>query len=229
MSEKLKFVAIEGGDGSGKKTQSKLLVDYLEEQGRPVLESSFPRYGKHSARTVEQYLRGEFGGVNEVAPELARAAYAIDRVAAMFDMNDFFEANPTGIIVSDRYVASNLAHQGTKIDDRKAREEFYADSLELEYGDLRLPKPDKNIVLLAPTDIAQQNVDTKATRSYTTATRDIHEADAGHLDKALRNYQEITDLYPEEFVAVWAIDKKTRLMRPIDDIQSEIREHIGVS
>lgn len=224
MTETLRFVAIEGGDGSGKKTQSRLLTDHFEEQGRPVMSLSFPRYGKHSARTIEKYLRGEFGGVNDVAPELASAPYALDRVAAVFDMQEFLEANPSGVIVADRYVASNLAHQGTKIDDQRAREQFYADSLELEYGDLRLPRPDKNIVLLVPSDIAQQNVDMKAARSYTTSKRDIHEADAGHLDKALRNYQEITELYPAEFIAIWAIDRKTRLMRPIDDIQAEIRE-----
>lgn len=228
MSETLRFIALEGGDGSGKKLHSALLHDRFEEQGRPVMSVSFPRYGKHSARTVERYLRGEFGEANDVPAELASAAFALDRVAAAFEMREFLDTNPAGIIIADRYVASNLAHQGTKIDDRRAREQFYADSLELEYGDLRLPRPDKNIVLLVPADIAQQNIDQKAARSYTTAKRDIHEADAGHLDKALRNYQELTELYPEEFTAIWAIDRKARLMRPIDDIQAEIREIFGV-
>lgn len=227
MSERLKFVAIEGGDGSGEKLQSNLLADHFREQGRPVMELSFPRYKKHSAYLIERYLNGEFGSINDVGPELASALFALDRAAAVPDIETFFETNPDGIAVSDRYVGSNLAHQAAKIDDRKARERFYADSLELEYGDLRLPKPDKNIILLVPSDIAQQNVDQKAARSYTTAKRDIHEADASHLDKTVRNYQEIAELYPEEFTALWAADRKTRLMRPIDDIQAEIRELLG--
>lgn len=227
MAEQLKFVAIEGGDGSGKGTQAELLTKYLQNTGRPVMGLSFPRYGEHSAKTVEQYLRGEFGPANTVAPQLASAAFTLDRVAAKYDIDDFFANQPTGIVIADRYVASNLAHQGTKIDSTAERERFYAESLQLEYGDLRLPRPDKNIILLVPADTAQQNVDKKAARSYTTAKRDVHEADADHLNKALRNYQEIAELYPTEFIALWAIDRKTRLMRPIDDIQAEIREIIG--
>jgi len=221
-------VAIEGGDGSGKGTQTNLLARYLQTQNVPIMPLTFPRYGEHSAKTVEKYLRGEFGAANSVAPELASAAFALDRVAAKYDMEDFLAANPKGMIVADRYVMSNLAHQGTKIDDPEDREQFYDDSMRLEYGDLRLPKPDINIGLLVPADIAQKNVDKKSARSYTIAKRDIHEADAGHLDKALRNYEELAEIYPDEFYAIWAIDKKTRTMRPVNDIQAEIRQIIGV-
>jgi thymidylate kinase len=79
-----------------------------------------------------------------------------------------------------------------------------------------------------PSDIAQQNVDKKdaAARSYTTKKRDIHEADANHLEKAKANYEELCMLFPDEFVAVNCMDSEGNL-RSIDDIQQEIRRISG--
>lgn len=218
----MRFIVLEGGDGSGKGTQAKLLVKHFENAGKAVMNLSFPRYGKHSAETAAKYLRGEFGEANAVPAELASLAYALDRASAKYDVEDFLHEHPDGIIICDRYVASNLAHQGVKIDDKEARKQFYANIMELEYGDLRLPKPDKNVILLVPANIAQQNVDKKAVRTYTKAKRDVHEADSDHLSKALRNYQEVAELYPDQFVVIWAVDKKTGHMRPIKDIHKDI-------
>ena len=44
-----RFIVIEGLDGSGKTTQSELLVNRLREQGKKVRALSFPRYGKKAA------------------------------------------------------------------------------------------------------------------------------------------------------------------------------------
>lgn len=223
-----KFFAIEGGDGSGKGTQTAVLKEALQAEGNDVLSLSFPRYGTRSARIVEQYLRGEFGEANAVAAELASAAFALDRVAAKPELEAWLAAHPQGVAIADRYVLSNIAHQGTKIikyDDRVA---FYRDMLQLEFDDLRLPRPDKNIILLVPADVAQQNVDKKAARSYTTEKRDIHERDADHLTLANRNYREIAELFPEFTRVIEAYDNDTGVMRPIDEIQAEIRHIFGV-
>ena len=223
-----RLFAIEGGDGAGKGTQTKALTGYLEQQGHDVLTMSFPRYGNPTASTVEMYLRGEFGPANSVAPELASAAFLLDRIGAAPDIANFFETHPEGIGVFDRYVASNAAHQAAKIPKLGDRIRFYQHTLEQEYEAFSLPKPKRSIVLLVPTDIAQSNVDSKGDRSYTTAKRDVHEADADHLNNTLRNYQELCELFPDEFTAIWAVDRTIHKMRPIDDIQAEIREVIGV-
>ncbi|MGE5298785.1 MAG: dTMP kinase [Acidobacteriota bacterium] len=228
MVSRGKFFAIEGGDGSGKGTQTAQLMKQLQSEGRDVLALTFPRYGHRSAKIVEQYLRGEFGAANDVAPQLASTAFALDRVAAKYDLEQWLAKHPDGIAISDRYVLSNLAHQGTKIIDTAERHAFYQDSLEIEFGDLRLPKPDKNIILLVPTDVAQANVDKKTARSYTTDKRDIHERDADHLTLANRNYREIAELYPDFAVAIEVYDYKNQRMRPIDDIKTEIRTIFGI-
>ncbi len=214
------FIAIEGGDGSGKGTQSKLLIEYLKEEGYDVYEADFPRYGEESTYYVERYLNGDYGGPNDVPADLGVLPYALDRFAAKGDIITHLE-KPNSIVVSNRYMASNLAHQGTKIADPDERRTFYERTKLTEYGILGIPKPDLNIVLLVPSHIAQANVDKKAARSYTTKKRDIHEADADHLEKAKANYQEICELYSGEFMAIDCMDEAGKL-RSIDEIHHQI-------
>ena len=227
MSQKGKFFVIEGGDGSGKGTQTARITEILRSEGKEVMSLSFPRYGQHSATTVEMYLRGEFGEANAVAPQLASAGFALDRVAAAPEMIEFLQ-DPNHILLADRYVFSNLAHQGTKLDDEADRSQFYRDSLQLEFGDLRLPRPDKNIILLLPSDVAQENVDKKSARSYTSAKRDIHEKDLSHLTKANRNYQELAKQFPVLATATWVYNFEAKRMRDIDAITHEIRQILEI-
>lgn len=221
MSE---FIAIEGGDGSGKGTQSELYREYASSVlGAQVLKLSFPRYGQPSAYYAEQYLNGVYGEADNVHPELGILPYALDRFAASPDIRAHLSL-PGGLVLTDRYMASNLAHQGAKIHDTDERRAFYERTMMTEYDIFGIPRPTKNIVLLMPTDLAQANVDKKdaATRSYTLRKRDIHEADAGHLDRAKANYEELCELYPEEYTAIKCTDD-TGAMRTIEDIQIEIR------
>lgn len=220
-----RFIAIEGGDGSGKGTQSKLLIEHLRESGYDVYEADFPRYGNPSAYYVERYLNGDYGGPNDVPADLGVLPYALDRFAAKNDLVSHLE-KPNSIVVSNRYMASNLAHQGTKLQTSDERHAFYERTKETEYDILGIPKPDLNIVLLVPSNIAQANVDKKEARGYTDKKRDIHEADADHLEKAKSNYEEICELYPDEFVAIQCVTD-TGTMRSIDDIQADIRTTIA--
>lgn len=215
------FIAIEGGDGSGKGTHTKLLVEYLKSIGYDVLETDFPRYGEDSAYYVEQYLNGNYGETNDVAPELGSLTYAIDRYAAKSGIVAHL-AKPNSVVISNRYVASNLAHQGAKISSIEARKIFYARTLKTEYDVLGVPEPEFNIVLIMPTHHMQANVDKKANRSYTQSKRDIHEADENHLEHAKQNYEELCELWPDKFIPIQCTDGSSN-MRPIDEIQSEIR------
>lgn len=222
------YIAIEGGDGSGKRTQVAELVRDLTELGFNVLATSYPQYGKPSAKYAERYLRGEYGSANEVHPDLAALTYVVDRANRdTLDMIWEHLSHPHNVVVSDRSPASNMAHQGTKFEKLADRQRFYKEIVELEYDVLREPRPDLNLVLRVPADIAQLNVDTKdaTARTYTTAKRDIHEADANHLTLALRGYNELCELLPDEFIPVEALDPNRR-MRPIDEVHREIMELI---
>lgn len=218
------FISLEGGDGSGKATQAERITDRLRAAGYNVLKLSFPRYGERSAEIVANYLNGQYSNGNDPHPDVASLPFAIDRYAAKDQIVQQLLGR-RDIVVTDRYVASNLAHQGAKIDDLTERRAFYKRISEIEFGILGLPQPDISFVLLVPSRVAQQNVDAKNTRSYTDKKRDIHEADADHLDKTRRNYQELTQLYPDQFTPILCMIDGDK-MRTIDDIHEDIWQNI---
>jgi len=222
------FIAIEGGDGSGKRTQAEIFYRYaVDELKKNVLKMSFPRYSEPSAFYAKQYLNGIYGSAEDVHPELGILPFALDRYAASPEIRQHL-ALPNSLVISDRFMASNLAHQGAKIADAGERKSFYEKTMHTEYEILNIPRPMKNIVLLVPTHIAQANIDRKdpATRTYTEQQRDIHEADASHLEMAKANYEELCRLYPDEFVSINCVDASGN-MRSVDSIQDEIRQLLG--
>lgn len=215
------FIVIEGGDGSGKATQALELETRALQKGYNVLCISFPNYESPSARFIVHYLNGKYGPARDVHPELASMLYAIDRYAVSEKIKDHL-LKPHALVIADRYVGSNLAHQGTKFTRKAERLTFYQDIFEVEYDVLNLPKPDLNIVLLVPSAVAQANVDHKPTRSYTTEKRDEHEKDAEHLRRANANYAELTELYPDDFVAISCMEPNSKKMRAVADISEDV-------
>ena len=55
----MKIITIEGLDGSGKGTQSKILKENLEKTGKKVALFSFPVYESYTGGKVKKYLTGE--------------------------------------------------------------------------------------------------------------------------------------------------------------------------
>ncbi|MFZ2126394.1 MAG: hypothetical protein WAV04_02680 [Candidatus Microsaccharimonas sp.] len=219
------FVAIEGGDGSGKGTQSKILAEYAKDTlKKNVLVISFPQHGEFSSYYADQYLNGAYGANDTIHPDLSSLPYALDRFAASDKIRKVLN-DPNGFVIADRYVASNLAHQGAKLPDEKERQEYYDRMMRTEYEVLGIPKPDINIILLVHPHVSQKNVDKKDARAYTTMKRDILEADANHLELAKANYEELTRLYPEAFKAIDCMEDR-ETMRSIESIQQDIRRLI---
>jgi dTMP kinase len=224
------LIAIEGGDGSGKATQTALTRSYAESLNVPVYTTSFPRYNKESAIYVEKLLNGAYGeDVNALPPEVAAVLFAVDRMAGTQEIDLWLNSNPTGVAILDRYRASNLAHQGAKIADKAIRIAFYEQLQSYETNVLGILSPDINIILNVPPKIAQQNVDTKdeSARTYTERTRDIHESDAEYLEKVKACYAELADLYPDQYIAIDCVNSSTGIMRTKDEIQMEIQSIIS--
>jgi dTMP kinase len=72
-----KIIAVEGIDGSGKNTQSRLLVENLKKQGFEVEFLGFPCYSEtFFGKEIGAYLNGDFGGLDDVHPKLASMLYA---------------------------------------------------------------------------------------------------------------------------------------------------------
>lgn len=194
------FFVIEGSDGSGKGTQFKLLVERLKAEGYDVATYDFPQYEKESSYYVREYLNGNYGTAEALGPYTPSLFYALDRFSAAQDIASDLAAGK--VVISNRFSGSNMAHQGTKFETREDRQAFFQWLDQLEFGMLQIPKPDQNIVLLVPAETAQQLVDQKAARSYTEKKRDIHEADLGHLKRAVEVYEQLCETFPENFNAI---------------------------
>lgn len=184
--KKGKFFVIDGTDGSGKATQTKLLADRLEKSGHKVKTIDFPQYENNFfGKMAGRYLSGEFGTSSEVSPYLASILYAGDRFESKEQIKKWLSKG--FIVIADRYASSNQIHQGGKITDPQKREKFLAWLEELEYEIFKIPRPDVIIYLDMPLEISQKLLKEKTAQKkkvYLRGKKDIHENDLKHLADA---------------------------------------------
>ncbi len=191
------FIAIEGTDGSGKGTQFAKLVERLKSEGYDVATFDFPQYEQDSSFFVKEYLNGKYGTAEEVGPYTGSLFYALDRYQAS---NEIKQAISEGkVVIANRFTGSNMAHQGTKFKHVEERRGFFIWLDNLEFEMLKIPRPDRSIVLRVPAEIAQKLVDQKEKRNYTDKKRDLHEADIDHMKQAVEVYDDLCQLFPRDF------------------------------
>lgn len=216
-----KMIVIDGGDGSGKATQLKLLAEKLSAMGYQIEIIDFPQYGQKSAGMVEEYLNGRYGTADEVGPYGASIFYAIDRYDASFKIREWLKEGK--IVLSNRYVASNMAHQGGKIKNDIERQIYFKWLHELEYDIFCIPRPDINIILHVNAEVGQKLVDKKGHRDYVGGEkRDIHESDINHLKSAVDVYTEIAQTF-DDFVMVECM--KDGQIMSVEEIHGMILEN----
>jgi dTMP kinase len=183
------LIALEGIDGSGKGTQAAVLHQRLNAAGIRTTLLSFPRYAETAfGRQIGRFLNGEFGTLDQVSPWLAALLFAGDR----FESKSIIETSlaENSIVLCDRYVASNIAHQAAKLRGG-ARQELVNWIDHLEYALYLLPRPRLTIWLDVPVPYAQRLIATKSKRSYTEKSADLQEADPEYLQHVREVYAEL--------------------------------------
>ncbi len=225
-----KFIVIEGTDGSGKATQTKLLIEKLKKEGYKVKKIDFPQYGLKSAGLVEEYLNGKYGSSTEVGPYRASIFYACDRYDASFKIKKWIEEGFT--VVADRYISSNAAHQGGKIKNKEERDKYLKWLYELEYGVFEIPKPDITFVLKTSAEFSY-NLSSKTVDKEKKAKkllylgdkkRDIHEEDKQHLENSLNVYLELSESDPDDFIVIDCV--KDGKMLSIEEVSKKLQNYL---
>ncbi len=212
-----KLIVFEGIDGSGKSTQANLLIDTLKRGGQNVAQIDFPQYRQKSAGLIEEYLNGEYGTSKEVGPYRAAILFACDRYDASFKVKEWL--NQGKIVISDRYMASNIGHQAGKISSLKERKKFIKWVYDLEYNIFEIPKPDLYFFLKVPPTIAYQlsgdikdPEKRKKKRIYLgKEIRDIHEKDICHLEDSFDSYMLATTEFTQDFKTIECLDNNELL------------------
>lgn len=203
------LIAIDGLDGTGKATQVAMLKDYL--LGKPGWEDGvqfttidFPRYGKDSCIMVEKNLKGDFGDKPEdVDPYTASSFYAIDRSLSFKNeqWGDIYRCG--GMIISDRYTASNIIHQASKfkyedmtdpycILKSEEYKRFVKWLFETEYNNMGIPQPDL-MIFLQLSETANEAM--LRSRKESAVDGDIYERNKEYLNKC-RNILNAMNLDP---------------------------------
>jgi dTMP kinase len=175
----MKFIVIEGLDGSGKSTQLKLVEDYFKEKNIKSRFLHFPRpEAPFFGELISRFLRGELGAIDKVDPYVVALLYAGDRQDAASMIRQWLREGYA--VIADRYLYSNIAFQCAKLKRFEEKVKLAAWIKELEYEHFDIPVPDLNLFLKVPFSFTESSLMERRTgsdRDYLNGRADIHESD----------------------------------------------------
>lgn len=197
------FITFEGGDGSGKSTQSTLLIDWLTSLGRTVIVAREPG-GTDLGLELREIVLHRRG---HIAPRAEALLYAADRAH-----NIATHVRPAlergDIVIQDRYLDSSVAYQGAGrvLDPVEIRDL----SLWATEGLL----PDLTILLDLDESIGRERLDEARTK-YDRLEAELHDFHA----RVRAAYLELAAAEPARFLVLSATDS-------IEDIATVIRARV---
>ena len=217
------LIVLEGLDGAGKSTQVARLKEYLLARCGGLEYIHFPRYDAPVyGELIGTFLRGGFGDIDAVHPQLVALLYAEDRHGAAPQLQ---KALASGYpVLLDRYVYSNIAYQCAKMQDPEERETLREWILNTEFGAFDLPRPDLNLFLDVPLSFVESKLGAHrqgADRGYLEGGSDIHEASIAFQKRVRDVYVRQASLDPK-FIRIDCADAAGAMLPP-DDIFARIR------
>lgn len=217
-----RLIDIEGIDGSGKGTQAKRLEETLTQEGLSACVISFPRYSQTLfGQIAGEFLNGRFGSLEQVHPLLAAILFAGDRAESRSHLQQALATHD--VVILDRYVPSNIAHQAAKRTGAE-REQLITRIERIEHAVFELPQPDLTFLIDMPVGTAQQFIARKAARDYTAKAADLQEADAAYLEAVREVYLQLAAARPNWHIVPGV---ENGAPRTVDDVATEIRGRVG--
>lgn len=217
-----KIIVIEGTDSSGKETQTKLLYERIKKIYTKTVKISFPNYNSPACEPVKMYLAGKFGDdANQINPYPVSTMYAIDRYASFKQEWEKFYRDDY-IIVTDRYVTSNMIHQASKIVNEKEKIEYLKWLEDLEYEKIEIPRPDRVFFLKMPIEKSKILMAERKNKITGEKKKDIHELNEDYLKKSYDNACFLSRKY------IWTEIEcvKNDEVRKIEEINDEIFDKV---
>jgi len=222
---KSKFVVLEGLDGTGKSTQIKLLQKYLDKTSVPNYFVHFPRTDHESpvfGTMVARFLRGDYGPLELVHPELVALIYAGDRFNASESLKKKLKSGFH--VIADRYVFSNVGFQCAKLQDNEERKELMQKIFHMEYDYFKIPRPDLSVFLHVPIEFVQQQLHAQRDgdeRNYLQGKADIHEKSMDFQKAVEEVYLEACQMMPDHLFYLSCMNEQGLMMTP-DEIHLQL-------
>ena len=217
------LIVLEGLDGAGKSTQVRKLREYLGQKCPKLEYIHFPRYeAPIYGGLISRFLRGEFGPIDQVHPQLVALLFAEDRHGAAPEIKQALADGAT--VLLDRYVYSNIAYQCAKLPDANEAETLREWILNTEFGEFDEPRPDLNIFLNVPIGFVEKNIQSErkgADRAYLHHAQDIHEADIEFQKRVRAMY--LRQVEVDKGLQVVDCSDEAGEMLPPDDIFAKIK------
>ena len=214
-----KIIVIEGTDCSGKETQSKLLKEYLENNNVKVSTFSYPQYNTPTGKIIAGPLLGKpqvcsswFDNYVQIDSKVASLYFAADRRASLPVLKELINNND--VVIIDRYIYSNMGHQGSKIESKEERLKMYKFLETLEFDLLELPRPDLVIFLYLP---YKYGIELKKNRLE---VLDEAEKNMTHQIKSEQTYLELASIYNFNKIDCF----KNSSVKTREEINSEVIE-----
>lgn len=218
------LVVLEGLDGAGKSTQVRMLKAYLEEQCGKLDYIHFPRYDAPVyGDLISKFLRGGFGSIENVHPQLVALLFAEDRHGALPQIEETLRSG--GTVLLDRYVYSNIAYQCAKLPTDEEAEDLREWILNTEFGQFNLPRPDINIFLDVPISFVERSLNKERKgndRNYLHGQEDIHEASIS-FQKRVRDMYRRQAAIDKNLIVIDCSDENGEML-PADTIFGKIKD-----
>lgn len=157
-------IAIEGIDGSGKRTLAENLKKKLNEQNVEAEIISFPRHKEdYSSDLVDKFLYDGLSFMEDDYKAIREGMlYVIDRMVCLSrkrenDKSILDEYNDGIVLIFDRYMSSNFIHRSKHM-TREELDVYITKMKYIEYHLIGLPEPDVTFVLSVKPEVSYENI-----------------------------------------------------------------------
>lgn len=221
-----KFFVIEGLDGCGKSTQLELLKDLCNKQGVNYKYIHFPMLNQGVYGTlIAEFLRGEFGTLEQVHPKLVALLFASDRLEHIHTIKEWL--NEGYCVLADRYVYSNIAFQCAKLSNEEEKQRLKAWILDYEFNINQLPHPNASFFLNVPFSHVEKSLSNTRTgddRNYLNGKQDIHESSLNFQHEVYNEYCKLLN-EQEDIYQIDCFDKNGNFL-PKEMIHQKIADKL---
>ena len=220
-----KLIVIDGGDGAGKATQAKLLIEHLRVDGHIVETLDFPQYTQnHFGKLIRECLDGKRGDFMKLDAKVVAALFAADRFESKKVLEDWLIEGK--VVLLDRYVSANMMHQSARLTDDSELPELLDWIDHMEHEVYEIPRPDITFYFDIPFEIREKLKIQSVAEGKHTGELDVAEKDQEHQQMAEVRARKIVELRAD-WQQINCCCSESGDLRSREDIHEEVYQTVS--